>query len=423
MEKFPTHNPEENEPKIENNELSKPEADLPKELLEHQEEMARFDKEPAGKTKNPLDRAKKYLRILLAGAVLTFGGKMIYEKYEKHTEEQETIEYVLKSGLQEKAEKTGFDLKVDVPNGNGPYIAHIGYMHSFTANTPSAELLNMLAHDVIIKGNKDAEQLLLSLKEKGATASVVFTEGYDEQSAGFLEFVSSERNRIMSVETDEGAVKKLTDIISGLPAQNELPRDARTSFEYLVSKKLSELSRNNISIGNDQLSALQNICKQKLGSFDMQSVGERMIKEGAAMKTFIDGEYKIAPVESSAIRDEIRKGEAVLSPLADKLGKLAELANKGSKEASAEYGRIAAQYNMINAQLHREKVLDARENFAVELIKGTASEQKVKHGVMPMLYGTSHDFSDNVKNLNKSDGKGKIGLITLVPKGYKGTRE
>jgi len=423
MEKFPSYNPEEKKSEVEGEKLQKPKPDLPQELLEHQEEMARFDKEPGAKKGNPLDRAKKYLRILLAGAVLTFGGKMVYEKYEEHAEEQATIEYVMKSGLQEKAEKAGFDLKIDVPNGNGPYIAHIGYTHSFTANTPSAELLNMLAHDVIVKGNKDAEQLLLSLKGKSADASVVFTEGYDEQSTGFLEFVSTERNKIMSVGIGAETVHELVDIIGSLPIQDKLPRDARTSFEYLVSKKLSELSQNNIPINSEQLSALKSVCEQKLGSFDMQSINERMIKEGAAMKVFVDGEYKIAPAESSAIRDEIRKSEAVLSPLADRLGKLAELANKGSKEASAEYGEVALQYNMINAKLHREQVLNARENFAIELIKGVAAQEKTEHGVIPMLYGTSHDFSDNVKNLNRSDGKGKIGLITLVPKGYKGTRE
>ena len=423
MEKFPIYNPKENKPETEKGEFSKPETNLPKELLEHQEEMARFDKEPDVKTKNPLDRAKKYLRILLAGAVLTFGGKMIYEKYEEHTEEQETIEYILKSGLQEKAEKAGFDLKVDVPNGNGPYIAHIGYTHSFKANTPVAELVNRRAHDIIVKGNQDAERLLLSLKDKDAAPSVVFTEGYDEQSAGFLEFISSERDRIMSIETDEGAIKKLTDIISDLPAQDELLRDARTSFEYLVSKKLSELAQNNISISNEQLFSLQNICKQKLGSLDMRSIGERMVKTGAAMKTFVDGKYKIAPVESSAISEEIKNGTAVLYHLADKLEQLAELANKGSKEARAEYGEVARQYRMIHKKLHREQMLDARENFAVGLIKDIVTQEKTEHGVILMLYGTSHDFGDNVKNLNKSDGKGKIGLITLVPTVYKGLQE
>jgi len=422
MEKFPTFNLEE-KPKAEKKKPEKLEINLPKELLEHQEEIAKFDKETGSKKRNPLDRAKAYLRILLACSVLTFGGKMVHEKYEKHIEKQTTIEYIMKSGLQEKAERAGFDLKIDVPNGNGPYIAHIGYTHSFKTNTSSAKLLNMLAHDTIVKGNKSAEQLLLSLKEKDDSASVVFTEGYDEQSIGFLEFVSSERDKITSIEISDQTVMELVDIIDDLPNQDKLPREARTSFEYLVSKKLSEISQNNISITNEQLFALKSVCEQKLGSFNKQSINERMIKEGAVMKLFIDGQYKIAPVESSLIRDQIRKEEVILSTLANKLGKLAELANQGSEKASTRYGEISSQYNMINAKLYREQVLDARENFAVKLIKDVASQEKIEHGFILMLYGTSHDFDDNVKNLNKSDKKEKIGLITLVPKAYKGTRK
>ncbi len=168
---------------------------------------------------------------------------------------------------------------------------------------------------------------------------------------------------------------------------------------------------------------LQNICRQKLGSLDVGSIGERMIKEGAAIKTFVDGHYRIAPIESSAIREEIRKGEAVLSPLEDKLDQLAELVNKGSTEAHAEYDKVSSKYNLIYGRLHSEQILDARENYAVRLIKDVTTQKKVEQGVILMLYGVSHDFSDNVKNLNKTDGKGKIGLITLVPKRYTGTRE
>lgn len=298
MEKLSAHNPKENNFKIEKRKLLKPEPDLPRELLTHQEEMARFDKESTGKTRNPLNRAKKYLRVLLVGAVLTFGGKMVYEKYEEYTEEQESVEYVLKSGLQEKAEKAGFVLKIDVPNGNGLYIAHIGYAHSFTGNTPSAELLNVLVHEFIVEGNKNAEQLLLSLKEKNSPTPVVFTEGYDEQSIGFLEFFSSKRDDIMSIEINEKTVDKLVEIIGSFSSQEKLPRDARISFEYLVFKKLAELSKNNISLGNNKLSILRNVCEEKLGSFNAQTINGRMLEEGAAMKTFVDGEYRIVPAES-----------------------------------------------------------------------------------------------------------------------------
>jgi hypothetical protein len=424
MERFPTHNPEKNKPEIENDKLLKHETDIPEELLKHQEEMARFDRRSDDKTKNPLDRIKNYLRILLAGAMLTFGSKVLYEKYEEHVEKQATKEYILKSSLQEKAEKAGFDFKVDVPNGNGLYIVHIGYTHSYNkGKIPKGELIDILFHDFIVKGNKSAEQFLLSLKDKDTIPLVVFTEGYDEQSFGFLEFISSERDKIMSVEADERAVEKIINIINDLPTQGELPRDARISFEYLVSKKLSELSRNNISISNEQLSVLRNVCEQKLGLFDMSSIDERMLKVGAAMKMFIDNECIIAPVESSIIREEIIKLEATLSSLANKLGQLKELAHKGSKEASAEYNKIALQYDTLRATLFREYVLDARENFAVRLIKDIAAQAKIKHGVIPMLYGAGHDFSDNVKNLNESDRKEKIGLITLVPKSYKGVRK
>jgi hypothetical protein len=159
MEKFSSQNPEDNE-----REKMPPPSEEAAERIARQEEMARLNK-PDGE-KDPFARAKKYVRVLLAGAVLTFGGKLAHEKYEAHTEEKGATEYVLRSGLKERAEAAGFDLKIDVPNGDGPYIAHIGYIHSFNADTPSAQLLNELAHELILEGNKDAEKLLLSLKEK-----------------------------------------------------------------------------------------------------------------------------------------------------------------------------------------------------------------------------------------------------------------
>ena len=421
MEKLP-YDPEANSPEEENDKLQKPEASLPMEILAHQEEIAHFDEGHGRKTEKPLERAKKYLKILLAGAVLTFGGKMIYEKQREHTEKQESIEYVFRSGLQEKAERAGCDFKVDVPNGDGPYIAHIGWMHSFSQDTASAQLLNELAHDAIVKNNEEVERLLLSLKEEG-TIPVVFAEGYDEQSVGFLEFISSQRDKIMSVEVNAETLDRLVEITQNLPPQEQLPRDAKTSFEYLVSRKLLELFGSDTAPDDNKFAALKTACEQKLESFNLETARQRMIKEGAALKTHVDGEYKIAPAESSVIREDIRKREEVLSPLIDKLGQLAELANKGSAEARKEYGVVSREYNRVNDKLHREKVLNAREDFAVKLIKDVVSEKKVKHGFVPILYGTSHDFSDNVRNLNKSDGKERIGLVTLIPKSYKGTRE
>ncbi len=427
MDKFPSETPEEYR-RQQDEEFAKTTdstaPDFPADFFDRQAEMASFDTGPDSLIKKPLERVKKYLRILLAGAILTSGGKMAYEKYEEHTEEKATIEYVKSSGLLEIAEKSGFDLKVDVANGDGPYIAHIGYMHSYKLETPSAELLNELLHDAILQNNQDSERLLIALKEKNEPRkAVVFTEGYDEKSIGFFEFISAEKNKITAIGISEGAIGELSDIISGLPPKEKLPKVARTSFEYLVSKKLSELSLNGISLDNKRLAVLKSICEKKLGSFDLRSINERILKEGSALKLYIDGQYQIVPAENSEVIDEIRQEEATLSNLSRKLGELAKLAKAGSKEASEKYGKLAFQYIILKERLHKDKVLSARENYAVKLIRSAAAAQKADRGVISMLYGASHDFSDNVKENNRLDGGTKIGLITFLPKGYKGERE
>lgn len=401
------------------------ELEAEKERVKRQKEMASFDKDPGSK-RSPLERAEKYIRMILAGAMLVCEGGILYESHREKVEERDTTEYLSKNEFLEKAANSGFDLEINVPNGDGPYIVHIGYIHSFRG-TPtnsqaegSIELMNFLNHDDIVKGNISAEQLLLSLKEKGSTPSVVFTEGFDDQSEGFLEFMASQRDEVVSIETNEKTVDRLAEFISLLPSKEELPKRARISFEYLVSQKLAELSKSSIHITSDKLSVLKNVCEKKLGSFDMQTINERMLIEGAAMKTFIDGEYRIAPAESSIIRDRIVKGENTLSQIAEKM---AQLNPKSSEENREQFNELLTQYNNTRALLHRIETIDSRENFAVELISSVVLEQKVDHGVILMLYGVSHDFSDNVRNLNRSGGKEKIGLITFVPKVYEGPRD
>jgi len=399
-------------------------ADYPQELFEQQVEMSRFaHEEPGSSTRSSLEKTKNYLRVMLASAVFVLGGKVIHDVASEFIEEKSSVEYVTKSGLQEKAEKAGFDLKIDVPNGDGPYILHVGYTHAYTGDTPSAETINHSAHDLIVEGNRAAEQLLLSLKEVPGSEAVVFTEGFDEQSTEFLEFLSTDKNRIKAVGNNENAVSELTDIVSNLPSLEVLPRHARIAFEYSIIKKLLELSRNNIPVSEGNLTVLMDTCDIKLGSFDPTTIEERMIKEGASLKTFMDGEYRIAPAESAVLLQDIKGAEAELAPLREKLNTLAKQSQEGSSGAIQEYQSVALQYNLSRSLLHKEKIMDARENYAIQLIKETAAQEGVQSGIVPMLYGASHDFGNNVKGINEADGKGKIGLITVIPKAFKGSRE
>jgi hypothetical protein len=224
------------------------------------------------------------------------------------------------------------------------------------------------------------------------------------------------------VPLGKDTLQEVTAIISSLPEKETLTKDARTSFEYAISKKILNLYEKDPALDKEKYEQLKAACVQKLGSFDMPTVQDRMFKAGAALKTFVDGKYKIAPAESSEIRDQMNKEQAGLNPLTERLGTLAQQANAGSIEAGKEYDKVAREYNEKKNKYHVELELNARENYAVSLIKNAASDAAVDHGVIPMLYGTSHDFSDNVEKSNKSDQK-KIGLISLIPKRYKGKRE
>lgn len=411
-------------------------AVLPGALMENHDEVTAFDKGVTGEVVDHVadsagNKFKKYLKILLASAVFVFGGKVAYEEHEegeRAKETKEASEYVIKIGLQERAEKAGFDVRVDVPNGDGPYIAHIGYKHLFTVDSASTSLLNAIGHDQVMKANTAAEKFLLSLKESSSQESnsaprAIFLEGFDEKSSTFFEFMDSIISNINSIDVDGKTMEHLTGVVDNLTLIKNLPSCGKISIEYLLYKKLNELLASDVVIEEKQMRQLRDVCLRVLGSFNMQTVSDRIIQQGASIKAYLDGKYKIIPIESSEILDEIKREEQKLKLLADRLNDLAIKAKNGSVEAKIEYAKVAVEYRALSGDLHERLILKKREDFAVRFIKDTVVQQRLDHGIVLMHYGIGHDYSDNVIESNHSGNNGKIGLITLVPKGYTGTRE
>lgn len=384
-------------------------------LLQNQTQMNAFNKETIAEYRDPLEKTKKYLRIALAGLGLVMVGKVTHDFGSEYVEEKVTQEYITKSGLIEKAEKAGFDLKIDVSNGDGPYILHIGYTHSYSGDTPSTQVLNSHNHDLMVQGNLAAEKLLHLLKEDDDGQAAVFTEGFDENSTDYLDFLQEERDKINSVSADADNVDDLINIINQLPAKELLPGAARTAFEYLIVKKLFEISNNDIQMSKEKLTTLLNACEAMLGSFNPNTIDERMIKEGASIKALVDGEYKIAPIESSALLNEMRIVEDELRVLADEIAKLAPQV-KSSKDAKIKYEEVVLQYTLLKMTTQNSLIVDSRENYAIKVIQEVVKQGGVESGVVPLLYGASHDFSNNIKYANKNGEQGKIGLVTLLPK-------
>ena len=259
------------------------------------------------------------------------------------------------------------------------------------------------------------------LKEGSNREAVVFTEGFDENSTDYLDFLQAERDKINSVKVEAGAVDEFIEILKYLATKETLPSTARTAFEYLIIKRLIEISNSGIEMSKEKLTELMNVCVAVLGGFDPHTINERMIKAGASIKTFVDGEYRIAPIESSVLLDKIKAKEGELRVLEEEMSRLAPQV-KDSDEVTAKYNDIALQYQLLRAEMQSSLILDEREDYAIKLIQGVVEQQGTANGVVPMLYGASHDFSNNIRYANNSGEQRKVGLITAIPKVFEGVR-
>jgi len=349
------------------------------------------------------EKINKYLRIVAAGALLTGIGTWQYHKQEKKEKQKESEEYVETIGLRQKAESAGFGTIVSVPNGDGPYILQIGWKHSYTAEIEATRLMNEMYSDEILKNNREVEQLLLSLKGKSDENPVVFSEGYDENSIKQLMQIAELRDKIQALPINEKGAKEARNLLEDETSFAQSSFVLKTCIEYMVNKKIKAISGN-------------------MESFE--ETEEKMIRCGGQLKAFIDGGFVLAPADSAEAIARMKKfNHETLKPMVEKLGELAEKANKGDAQASKRYDELSTQYNSLANKNLEDVVRNEREDHALAIVTEAIKENNIEQGLLPLVYGVSHDFTDNIERSNASAKGVKVGLITLVPYDFKGIRQ
>ncbi len=345
----------------------------------------------------------------MALAIAIFGAGMGIERSVEHDKQvtEATMEVLKHEGLPLENLAMKFQIEQQVPGGEKT-ILHIGQTHlpgRLIETTSPTELKR------VITSQKNIEKLLLYLKEKGVTDTVYVEGQTPEEKRGDLDEVKTHvtenrakfQNDVLasslemanSSSDDDGP--GMRDVLGeGIVAQTLYSDKCELEREYLkikgeyqnfqktghadeqYQKTFEKHAKDNIPqlIENIKLQA------EKLGEDELIR-GDNIYAWGAAEKLYAEGKINLLPAEDQAARDKTD------APFSFK----ERIASIPDKEYKPEYR-------------HR-----LREDAALGIINQDKSTQRV----IPLIYGSGHNFTEAVDGFNHKAASAKFGLVKLTP--------
>jgi len=366
----------------------------------------------------PPSKLKKLFRIIVAG--LAIGGGSILanqgkETYEKYTEQKQVeqdrenlrMEVVHKTGidLMTFAEQNGFEVSVDVDNGAGEYIVHIGQTH----DRPEF-LTRLMGKDLVIESQKKIQNLLNLVLEADPSLVEVFNEGVDIESVNNFEIV---KKYIEKVENMKCTVATFDVLHVQYLDFGIVEGGFNALIKKSIVKKLQEIKgefeKNNIKFQSD---LEKEYFVESLGVFmdtaglftDLVYEDDAELAYGAVEKMSIEGKFKIGATESKWLNDDANQAIANTENIKTEY-------YKATTDDERKY--LSIKWKEAEKEFWKH-ALEPRENFAVRHIANKMSNDTQRLNMM--VYGDAHEFNNNVEDWNKKNPDRKIGLIRLKPK-------
>lgn len=205
---------------------------------------------------------------------------------------------------------------------------------------------------------------------------------------------------------------------------------ARTLVAYLFKTRIDSLAPD-----APELAPLSARLSEMLGkdqrNLYMGSSSDKMLAEGKIRLLPAETEHSMDEREKiiskfKSYRQEISDQHQLIYGRSNELQKLAEqhAGRKIPKDAKKEIQKLEKEIEALKAKApesqrhfdeavqpeYEEMLFTSRENTALERIAEIADSE---HKIIPLVYGSKHDFTDNVNKYNLEHPDNKIGLIEI----------
>lgn len=312
------------------------------------------------------------------------------------------------------AEAAHFDAQLQVPSQNGKYILHIGQSHYVSGYENKINEAKKIA-----QVQRGVEKILYTIAEKGITN--IFNEGYTQEIQQEYPDGGKNYKRMRKFIGSLTANRECFDILANECRKEALfytndrtfTSDSIAVFiKELFKKKAVELKRDLET--RDQFDDKMKVSFAKAME-EFKPIGtlsklgdDAVYLLGAGEKLENEGIIELLPAETK----EGNKG-------AFKYGQ--ELKVAGSNYFNADFKKISLEeisrlkneYDYFK-KLDDKATMDDRENIAVVIIR-TELENSTNFNLIPLLFGSAHDFKDNIE-VSNALGVEKFGLIRLSPR-------
>ncbi len=363
--------------------------------------------------KRPLSqKIKKTLSSLLAGAALFVEpakseGVGTETAINGPTNSLDKVEQTIKLEISKLAEATGFGHSLSLDNGKGKYILHIGQIHSTPYN-----LTNAAQRARVINYQKSIAELISLIVNEQPSTTNVFSEGFTTEDESICNEIRLNVKRDLDkLALDINSYRTLSALYTEHSRGLTHLKMFMTQLNYLFRSKLNEMEKYFESHsevvahfnGQEKWDFEQSLKDAREIFIGTEAEGEEdaIFYYGGDAKLFLDGKIYRKAAEARASNKAAFKIDDLIDDAIEKMNDV---------KTKEELNRSVMEIAKLRAS-EEKLTYDIREDVALRILGdfGATNNQQV----IPLVYGTSHDFSDNVLKWNKSHPKQPFGLIKV----------
>lgn len=379
-------------------------------------------------------RFGKWFRRIGLGLGLLVGGVATYEGVNsvKKEHERQTIEKSVGFDLKSIAEKHGFKTELQVKNGDGRYLIHIGQVHGMSAIEYKDLIDNFLsdqhAHekrDYVVSYQKQIEGMINELQENGYIGKDIYDEGIAPENLELLNRLQSFKSSLQKSKNEEEPLlyHRLAEFLEredfNLLIKGERNIGEGAPLRYIILSKIEELEK---KFGEKPPQF--NLAKEKKAIEERDALNAVLGDKGDLLPFQMTGseKFKSADLMLKKIRSDERAGFWIMNKdaiyfgggAAMKLfldGKINIKASEDPK-ANDKAVKVLKEKGGASQEERKKHLMDDREDAFLDIL---SSDFKLgeERRITSVIYGRAHNFTRAIEEHNKKHPDQKIGLVRI----------
>jgi len=330
----------------------------------------------------------------------------------KELTEQDRLKIIEQTGfdIYSMADRANFKVEIQVPNVNNEYIIHIGQKHHTEGVEKKADKVRG-----VIRIQKDIEKVLSDFANQGENS--IFNEGYTIETSREYpdDCYKSLKSLLKKIRPSRDCFERLSEgyesDVKYYPKDSSILDSLITKSKYLFRQRAFSLKEELVLSGDFDIETEKafNNCIQTLqAENDLVEFGDDSIYlYGAVEKLELDEFIKKLPAET-------REGNKNAFKYDDEMERVSQSYLKAdfSVLSLEEIKKVEEEYFKVKKDADTA-ILDDREDIAIELIR---SHNDIQNNIHIVVYGSAHDFTNNILKYNSNNPESPFGLIKLVPR-------